>query len=302
MRFVRVILIGVLGLTACDKSKDDDRAPTTPIGLVKPSEEPKALPLDGAKWTSFMSIPWEKRCEGIQDAVETFQKNYLPSFSLTPRPKSGFPACMVMWGNVDKAEESYEYRFRLSRDGKNLDFELQMSAGPKILPNVGFVSLLLVDGDSTVLVDSKLDRLNTLDPNFRHLDKTLDAWAVKDDIEAKIFGLPYSQYLSEVASNFGESGGFILKNPNIKMRLTMDEKVPGKGTAEFLEADDAAFSPERGPLLGCKDFTCLKGSTVKFQALGTKFLFDRVIEEQSGGTTLVGTWHYQVKSWPLPLD
>jgi hypothetical protein len=299
MRLISAILMGAVGFTACSKSKDDDPETKDPIGLVGKAE---VLPLDGAKWASFMSIPWEKRCEGIQDAVETFQKNNLTGFVIAPRPKSGFPACMVMWSNVETAEESYEYRFRLSKDGKDFDFDLRMSAGPRIRPNIGLVTIFFIKGDSSVVVDSKLEELNAVHTNFRHLDKTLDQWSAQEDVEAKIFGRPYSQYLSEISSTFRDQGGFILKNPDIKMKLTMDAKVPGKGTAEFLEADSAAFSPERGPLLGCNDFNCLKGSTVEFQALGTKFLFDRVIEEQTGGTTLVGTWHYDVKSWPLTFE
>jgi hypothetical protein len=299
MRLISAILIGSFGFSACNKSKDDKPETQDPISLIGKAE---ILPLEGAKWASFMSVPWEKRCEGIQDILETFQRNNLPGYVITPRATPGFPACMVTWGNIETARERYEYGFRISKDGRDLDFQVQISAGPSIYRSIGLVNIDWIKGDSVVSVDSDVDELKAIHPSFQHLDKTLDAWYLKDDVEASIFGRRYSEYLSEVSSAFGEQGGFILKNPNLRMKLTMDAKVPGKGVAEFLEADNAVFSSERGPLLGCNDFNCLKGSTVRFQALGTKFLFDRVIESQTGGTTLVGTWHYQVANWPLNLE
>lgn len=299
MRLISAIMIGSLGFSACSKSKDDKPETKDPIGLVGKAE---VLPLDGAKWASFMAIPWEKRCEGIQDALETFQRNNLPGFVISARPESGFPACMVTWADISTSRENYDYSFRLSKDGNDLDLKLHVEAGAKLYRSAGLVTVEWKKADGTVYVESNNNELNALHPNFQHLDKTLDAWYAKDDIDATIFGRPYSQYLSEIGVAFGDQGAFIQKNPDIKMKLVMDSTTPGKGAAAFLEADDAVFSPERGPLLGCNDINCLKGSTVKFQALGTKFLFDRVIEAQTGGTTLVGTWHYQVKSWPLPLE
>ncbi len=290
----------VLSCDGKDSGKKDKQ-----IGLVgddtNPAVEPKALSLQGAQWNSFMEIPWEKRCEGIENIVETFQKNNLPNFKLSPTDSSG-KGCEVFWSNEEESAERYFYPFTLSKDGIDYSFHSEIIAGPSLKKQAGIVALSYWKGKDSVLVGPKADELRKVDVNFIHMSKTLNDWSMASDAEAKIFGLTHGEYLAQIEARFGGEGGYILKNPDIKLRLTMDRKIPGKAVAEFLEVGSEAFSPENGPLLGCGDFACLKASKIEFQALGTLFRFDRVIETQAGGVTFGGVWRYQVKAWPLILE
>lgn len=297
-RICLVIASSVIGLTSCANRNDDGGGDKDQIGLVTPPDkEPlKVLPLN-AKWASWAAVPWEKRCEGLQDILEAFQKSNLPEFTFAPSTLSG-SACEIYKSRTDRPEERYRLPFQLSTASKTLIIEAELVGGVK--PE-GFGVNLTWRKDENTLVDvQNSPELSALNPNFRHFDYTLDDWYHKDKSETLIFGRTYSKYLAEIQDTFGvPAGALIAKNPDIKIKLSMDPKVSGEGIAEFTEVDIRTF--ENRALLGCKDFDCLKTSKVKFSVLGTKLIFDREIESNDG-TTLLSTWQFRLDSWPLGFE
>jgi hypothetical protein len=263
------LAVAVLSLYACSKSSSpsgDVQPDIDKSNRIEPSPKTKALDYSMLSASSFSSLAWDQKCQGVKDFVRNFVQTYLDSKSQT---EFEVDDCAVYTSNPDFVV--FQPRAKLISGDSVLPFTIQIQAK---FDEVDFS----LDATSVSLEPRFTDRdLLVFGANLSNFKDTLADWVLKvSDSEVSVFGRPYSEYAAKFAEKFGPNseGLKIEKNPMV-FKLIPKQGQPGKGTVEFVSIDPAIFSKVSSdgttietPFLGCTSIGCLNSSEISYNLLG----------------------------------
>jgi hypothetical protein len=323
---VAILVFSSLNFSCSDSKNDKKNSPgPTNVPVLEPNPVPTATPdlpvtttttippqttpasagrLDysGFRVSSFASIPWESKCDGIQSFMEDFTKNYLEA-GMELKFKT-----VLCDSSFTSDDLGFWVQIEMKKDEEVLGLQLRVKAllnwKTKQL-EVKETGIWRVDGVSTSFYQYQ-SKDNKFGRKLRLLPMTLAAWASeKVEREADVFGMPYSAYADLFAQKYGpETGGARALTAEIKqitIQLIPKEDESGQGSVKFLDVDPDFFVDYNGknnPHLGCETLECLNAASIQYQLLGKKLVLSAQPKKKENCKVETEYFFYTVEKSP----